>query len=150
MKRTPRMRQVEELMRSSQIVAGGFLGTDTRPLEEIIEADAAAVEGLGTTSQAIAARMAEVSEQARRGLGNFVSVGETLVAAIDDTRGLLICPWGDNTRCFKTVTTLRQLDTGREICWSDLSIHFIAEHGFFQGRGSGFRLSPRDLVAILL
>jgi hypothetical protein len=33
--------------------------------------------------------------------------------------------------------------------WSDLSIHLIGAHGFFEGRGSFFRLEPAELVAIL-
>jgi len=143
------MQRVEELMRSSQIVAGGFLGDDPRPLEEIIEDDVAAVEQLGTTCRAIAARMAELTGLARPGQGNFVPVSDTLTVAIDDNRGVLICPWGEKGRHGKTVTTARRLDTGREIRWSDLSVHFIGEHGFFQGRGSAFRLSPRELVEIV-
>jgi hypothetical protein len=35
------------------------------------------------------------------------------------------------------------------IRWSDLSLHFIEAHGFFQGKGSPFRLEPRGLVEAL-
>jgi len=150
MKRTPRMQRIEELMRSSRIVAGGFLGHDRRPLEEIIEADAADLTHLGVTCADLAERMRELSRIARTGLGSFVAAGEDLEVAADDNRGVLICPWADGVRPFKTVTTARRTDTGEAIRWSDLSIHFIAAHGFFQGRGSAFRLDPRTLVAMLL
>ena len=150
MKRTPRMQRIEELMRSSRIVAGGFLGDDPRPVEEIIEADAAELERLGTDCRTVAEQMAEIRDQAQRGLGSFVPVGEGLEAATNDSRGMLICPWGDNTRHFKTLTTLRRRDAERGLRWSDLSIHLIGEHGFFQGRGSAFRLEPRELVQLLL
>ena len=43
MKRTPQAKHVEELLRSSRLVAGGFMGHDTRILEEILESDAAVV-----------------------------------------------------------------------------------------------------------
>ena len=149
MKRTPRMQRIEELMRSSQLVAGGFLGDDARPLEEVIEADAAQVVRLGTDCQTIAGRMSELRDRANEGLGTAVPVGDTLEVAADDNRGVIVCPWGDNTRHFKTVTTVRHLDTGEVVRWSDLCIHLIAEHGFFQGKGSLFRLEPAELVRVL-
>jgi len=149
MKRTPRMERIEELMRSSKIVAGGFLGGDPRPLEEIIEADAAELEALGVDCRTLAARMADLRDQARRGLGDFVPVGAGLEAAANDSRGTLICPWGDNTRHFKTLITVRRKGTDRTFRWSDLTIHLIGEHGFFQGRHSAFRLEPRELVELL-
>jgi hypothetical protein len=144
------MQRIEELMRSGQLVAGGFLGDDPRPLEEIIEADAAALERMGVDPAAVAERMAELSRIARTGLGSFVKVDDTLEIAADDNRGVLVCPWADGARPFKTVTTARRTDTGQTVQWSDLSTHFIAEHGFFQGHGSAFRLDPRVLVDMLL
>lgn len=141
---------MEELMRSSQIVAGGFLGDDPRPIEEIIEADAAEMEHLGVTREELADHMSAAESAALNGLGSFVKVGENLEAATDDNRGMLICPWGDDTRHFKTITTVRRTDTGRELRWSDLSIHLIREHGFFQGKGTAFRLEPRELVEVLM
>jgi hypothetical protein len=55
----------------------------------------------------------------------------------------------DEGRYPKTVTNLRRTDTGEIIRWSDLSVHLIGAHSFFQGRGSIFRLEPGDLVQIL-
>ena len=62
MKRSPEAKRLEEVLRCSRIVAGGFLGIDTRILEEIIEADAAELTRLGTTAQRLAARMREITE----------------------------------------------------------------------------------------
>ncbi len=33
--------------------------------------------------------------------------------------------------------------------WTDLSIHLIETHAFFQGKGSAFRLEPAELAAFL-
>jgi hypothetical protein len=33
--------------------------------------------------------------------------------------------------------------------FTDLHIHLIGVHGFYEGRGTPFRLEPGDLVAIL-
>jgi hypothetical protein len=47
------------------------------------------------------------------------------------------------------VTTVELLDTSSTIRWSDLNIHLIAEHGFFEGKGSSFRIEPARLVAAI-
>ena len=150
MKRPPSMRKLDDLLRSSQLVAGGFLGHDTRPVEEIIEADAATLEHLGVHAADLGRRMTDLSDAARAGLGSFVAVGERLEVACDDNRGVIVCPWGDGTRHNKTVTAARRTDTGKTVRWSDLSAHLIACHGFFQGRGSPFRIEPRELVEVIL
>ncbi|MBU1535256.1 hypothetical protein KKF84_08035, partial [Myxococcota bacterium] len=36
-----------------------------------------------------------------------------------------------------------------QITYTDLSIHLIAHHGFYQGRGAHFRLDPAHLVDVL-
>jgi hypothetical protein len=47
------------------------------------------------------------------------------------------------------VTTLRRTDSGQTVQWSDLSIHFIGTHTFFEGKGSFFRIEPAELVRAL-
>jgi len=39
MKQSPQDKNLEGMLRSGRLVAGGFLGTDTRSLEEIIAED---------------------------------------------------------------------------------------------------------------
>jgi hypothetical protein len=34
---------------------------------------------------------------------------------------------------------------GRTISWTDLNIHMIEAHGFFEGKGSFFRIEPIEL-----
>lgn len=150
MKRSPEMQRLEEILRGSPIVAGGFLGSDDRPIEEIIEADAAELERLGYTPQQVANRMTELTSKAREGLGNSVQVNDRLEVRCDDNRGQLVCPWPTHElRTFKTVTTATRLDSGKSLQWSDLSIHLIADHGFFEGRGSHYRLEPHELIEII-
>jgi hypothetical protein len=39
--------------------------------------------------------------------------------------------------------------TGEEIRWTALNIHMIKEHGFYEGKGSPFRIEPLDLIRVL-
>ena len=149
MKRSPEMKRLEEVLRASRIVAGGFLGKDSRILEEIIETDAMEVARLGYTVEHIGKRMRELTDKARQGLGTPVKIDKKREGIADDNRGVIVCPWPHAGRYNKTVTTVRHLETGKSLRWSDLSVHFIESHGFFQGRGSAFRLEPGDLVHVL-
>jgi hypothetical protein len=95
--------------------------------------------------------MKEITGKASDGLGTWVKIDAKLEAKTDEARGNLICPWPHQPGMFaKRVTTVRRRDTGEEIHWSDLNIHFIAEHSFFEGKGSSFRLEPGKLVEIIL
>lgn len=149
MKRIPGMERLEEILRSSRLVADGFMGEDPRILEEILEDDASDVAGLGTSADELADRMKELTHLARQGLGTTVKLDNRLEGFVQETRGAMVCPWPHSGSYSKNVTTVRRTDTDETIRWSDLSIHFIRAHGFFEGRGSHFRLEPKDLMRIL-
>ncbi len=57
MKESPQTRKLEQMLRSSKLVAGGFMGTDSRSVAEIIEADASELSELDYTTKQIASRM---------------------------------------------------------------------------------------------
>ncbi len=149
MKMSPQLEKLEQMLRSSRLSARGFLGDDKRSLWEIIDTDAKELDRLGRTKEEIAARMTEITQKAKEGLGDWVELGEKLRAWASDTRGIIACPWPHAFRADKTVITAERTDTGLNIKWAELNIHLIGEHGFFQGRGSAFRLPPAKLVEII-
>ena len=149
MKQSPEMQKLEQMLRSSVLVAGGFMGNDMRPVTEIIEADGAALTRLDVTAEQLAARMQECTEAAIKGLGNWVTIDSTCEAGVDEARGWIPCPFSDGRRFRKRVTTVRRTDSGQTVQWSDLSIHFIEAHRFFEGKGSFFRIEPAELISVL-
>jgi len=149
MKESPERQKLEAVLRSSGMVAGGFLGRDRRPVAEIIEADAAELGRLGRTASDLAARMRDITKQARGGLETPVRVGANLEARMIEAKGSLPCPWPHAGRYPKGMVIATRPDTGASVRWSELSLHLIEAHGFFQGRGSRYRLEPRDAVAVL-
>jgi len=44
---------------------------------------------------------------------------------------------------------LKKMASGENLVWSDLTIHLIEEHGFYQGKGSPYRLDPSEVKRIL-
>jgi hypothetical protein len=93
--------------------------------------------------------MRTLTNTARAALGNWVEAEGKYRLRSEEWKGMLICPWPHPGRFEKRLTACRRLDTGEEIVWSDLNIHLIEAHGFFEGKGSPFRLEPETLVRIL-
>jgi hypothetical protein len=143
------MQDLDQALRSSGIAAGGFLARDDRPLARIIAEDLASLSTRGLTPQQVGRRMQELTDRAKAGLGTEVVISDQLVVWCDEWKGLILCPWPHCGQFDKRVTTARRTDTGHTICWTDLNIHLIAEHGFFEGRGSPFRIEPQDLIELL-
>jgi hypothetical protein len=149
MKKSPQQERLEKMLDASKFSACGFMGNDTRAIWEIVDADAIALEQMGFTKEKVANRMQEITDQGIQGFGDWIVVSETIRVRVDDTRGKIPCPWSHGVRCLKRITTIERTDTGRSLRWSDLNIHLILAHGFFQGKGSLYRLEPKELVNVL-
>jgi hypothetical protein len=149
MKQSPDWDRIKERMLPGRLTRDGMLGTDARSLPEIIDADDAAVLRLGLTHGRIAHRLRALQEAARERLGDAVVLHGIYEVRCEETRGIIPCPFGHPGRFLKCVTYLKHLPTGRTLQWSDLGVHMIEDHGFYQGRGAPFRLDPSDLAALL-
>ncbi|HUW20731.1 MAG TPA: hypothetical protein VMW16_15645 [Sedimentisphaerales bacterium] len=150
MKESPRMQSLDAMLRSSRLVAGGFMGGDTRSADEIINEDSARIAQLAVTAGQIASRMGQITDKAKGGLGTWVRIDDKLKAVVHEAKGTLTCPWPHPGEFDKRVTTVERLDSADSIRWSDLNIHMIAEHGFFEGKGSPFRIEPAKIIRIIL
>jgi hypothetical protein len=142
MKQSPQLSAIQERMQPGRLTLDGFLGSDPRSLTQILDEDANAVRALGLTHEEIAERMRELGEQARKGLGTSVIVRGVYEVRIADVRGVIPCPWGHPGTYPKTNVSLRNLATNDELAWTALSVHMVRDHGFYQGRGSRFRVDP--------
>jgi hypothetical protein len=149
MKESPQNKKLEEILRSSKLVAGGFLGRDKRAISEIIDADLSELSKSGYTIEQVARRMKEITNTAIAGLGTWITIDESRQARVDEAKGQLPCPWPHPARFAKRITTLRHLEFNETIMWSDLNIHLIAEHRFFEGKDSNFRIEPSKLISMI-
>ncbi|OHD73806.1 MAG: hypothetical protein A2177_15650 [Spirochaetes bacterium RBG_13_68_11] len=149
MKQTVQMQKAQERMAPGVITRDGLLGSDRRPLGDILLADDAAVKALDLDHQAVAARMIELRDAGMAGLGEFIDVAPHYEVRVDTVRGKLPCPFADPGMFPKTNVTVRNRRTGREITFTDLNIHLVQAHGFYEGKGCAFRLEPKDLAEVL-
>jgi hypothetical protein len=149
MKQTPQMTKAQRAMRPGHISLPGFMGADARDLSRLLDDDHEAVKRLNLTHAAIARRMQELRRAGEAGLGDFVAVPPCFEVRVDAVRGRLPCPFGERGLHAKTYVTVRNLALGREISYSELGIHLIGVHGFYEGAGSPYRLEPEALATIL-
>ncbi|HAU36692.1 MAG TPA: hypothetical protein DCX07_03115 [Phycisphaerales bacterium] len=138
-----------ERMAPGVLCRDGFLGGDDRPLGEILDADRAAVEAAGLTHEEIVRRLGEILRLAMARYGAPVEVGGGLTAVYVEAMGRIPCPWGGHGVFAKGEVRLADRLTGRQIVFTPLSVHLVDEHGFYQGKGSRYRLEPRLLAELL-
>lgn len=149
MKEPPKTKKLEQMLKSSKLVAGGFMGDDSRSFTEIIDADTSRVSNLGYTTEQIAVRMQAITDIATKRLGNWIKIDDKCQAVAEEAQGFLVCPWPHPGRYAKRITTVQRYDSGETIRWSDLNIHLIEKHNFFEGRGAMFRIEPAKLINII-
>lgn len=149
MKKPPNIQKLEVILRASKISAEGFLGSDNRSLEEIIGADLTELAKLDFSLKQVTEKMRQITTLAAEALGNWADIDDIRQAKVDQAKGNIPCPWPHFYHCPKRVTTLENKKTSARINWSDLNIHLIEEHGFFEGKGSPFRLEPKELIEML-
>jgi len=149
MKKKNSLDALDQTLRQTNATREGFLGRDTRGLAAILQADDAAVRQRGLTHTHIAQHLLVLRQAGWEGLGEPVSMPPHFEVCVDAARGTLPCPFGDQGSFAKVNTTVHNLESGKEITFTDLNIHLIATHGFYEGHGAQFRLDPEQLMDTL-
>lgn len=149
MKQTPDFDKIQENMRAGSITGPGFLGLDERNLVDIISEDQAKVKELGLTNEIIANKLEMFMKQGERGFGSPVKVDDRFVVIVEENRGYIPCPFRHGHLAKKANINVRNIARKEEVDYSPISIHLIREHGFYQGKGSPYRLDPAKVARIL-
>lgn len=148
MKENPKDTLLRVDMEAGRLIKEGFLGEDERPISEIISADLDTLADLRVSHVNLAKAMRKLTRKGMEGMGQEVDAGDYLVTS-EEYMGWLGCPFKDKRRAAKRNTLAVDKKTRAEMRWTDLSIHLIEAHAFFQGKGSAFRLEPGALAAFL-
>ncbi|NOZ20920.1 MAG: hypothetical protein GXP25_07495 [Planctomycetes bacterium] len=149
MKQDPLLDLVEKRMQTGIISRDGFLGGDKRRLIEILMADEAEMNRLGIDHQQIAETLQHLLDAGKPGLGTEVEVDGKFLVNVETVRGKLPCPWPGDGLFPKTNVRVKRIDTGEEIVYTAMGVHLIRKHGFYEGKGSYFRLEPAKLKEFL-
>lgn len=148
MKPNPKLKKVYLNMQNGAISKEGFLGNDKRELNEIIEDDEKLIQSLNIEIEKIIKKMEELKIASVKGLGESVKVENKWEVKIDEVKGYLTCPFEDGIYRKHNIF-IKNLKNNKEINFSDMSLHLIKKHHFFQGKGSFYRLEPKVLKEVL-
>ena len=137
----PLLAKIEQRLRR-----GNYLKEDDRPLQKILEEDAAEVTRLEMNLEEITDKMKRLYDEGRKGFGDPIVVEDTYEVIVREDRGILASPWiGDQYPAPKAIVEATNLKNGKKIKYSILGWYLIRSHGFFQGKGSPFRIEPQEL-----
>ena len=142
MKRSPGEQKVVESLGPSRFSATGFMGNDSREVEEVIASDALTLSRLGVDQDRVAMALENVYNLARANLGDPVHITPRFHAEYMPVRGRIPSPMPGEGTFEKSLVRVWSRDGRIEFFISPLSIHLIRKHGFFQGLGSVFRIDP--------
>lgn len=148
MKMTPNMKKAQENMAPGVIGADGFLGNDTRALQDIITEDEEMMRYYKLDIEDTVQILKDLMEEGRNGLGEPITIDGKWLIQTTEARGHLVCPFEDGIQR-KITTVIKNLENNTTIMVSALSLHLIQKHHFFEGKGSPFRLEPKILKKVL-
>ncbi len=150
MKESPSEKELRERLGPSSFSGEGFLGNDSRPVQEIISHDLAVLESAEITADQIAELLTEVYDKAVKGFGAEVEVLPGVYGKYNESMGKIPSPFTGEGVFPKGEVTITDKKNGNEIIITPLSIHLIKSHGFFQGKGSRYRIDPEKAADILM
>jgi hypothetical protein len=136
----------ENMLHSADVMAYGLIGTDKRPLLEIVQSDMDELTKLGVTIGKLVERMKEITRKAIPSLGNWTKIDDTHQAKIFEVKGNVPCPWQHPSGFAKRITYVENTATQTSVKWTDLNIHLIEQHNFFEGKGSVYRVEPKEVI----
>jgi hypothetical protein len=141
MKATPSEARLRQRFEPGVLGREGFLGTDLRAVADIVAADEAILATAGLTARQVGELLQRIFEAAEAAIETRVSLGGgSVTAQMVEGMGRISCPFACGARSRKGELTI-EFGT-QSLLLTPLSIHLIREHGFFQGRGSRYRLEP--------
>ncbi len=148
MKLTPDEAAIQNNFLPGVLTKDGFLGSDSRHVHDIIEEDQRTLARSGVTAEQIADKLDFFIQEGKKGLEGTVDLGAYTVQ-VSWQRGVLPSPFGGPGLYPKVLARLCKKSTSHCIRYSELNVHLIRAHCFFEGKGSSYRLEPAELIPFL-
>jgi hypothetical protein len=143
---------LEKDMRPGAISAKGFLGKDERLLDVLAEDNRYVVDKLGLTHQELARHLhllgAVALKRSKEGPVEIVYHGKKFRLVPRLARGFQDSPFKDGTKTNCNLTVVN-LGTGKKLTYSLLVPHMIERYGFYEGKGTPYRVEPKVVMEVL-
>ncbi|MBN1600672.1 MAG: hypothetical protein JW915_03640 [Chitinispirillaceae bacterium] len=148
MKKIPQQKELKDLLGPSKFSGDGYLGTDPRIPESIIEEDRHIIEQSGFTKEQLTESLKDALKKAVDALGDPVDILPGVTAVHYESRGKIPSPYRGDGLFQKGEVVIFDSKSGKKIIVTPLGINLIEKHNFFQGRGSRYRIEPEDIIVI--
>lgn len=149
MKESPQTSFLQSNLRASKFSAGGFLGSDPRPVDEIIAGDLRQLEEMGRTVDEVVQLLKDAYEKIRSRLGKDVELSDGVTGRFYESMGRIPSPFRGDGVFEKGEAVVTDENSGNSLIITKLGIHLIEKHHFFQGVGCRYRLDPQQVFQIL-
>ena len=149
MKHNPAEQLTRDRLEPGALSIEGFLGTDERTLADIIAADTGEVEAAGLTAKILGDFLEKIHVRGDEGWESRVPMYDGKISVrSEETLGQIPCPFACGASCHKAIVTVKDADGENLLIFTPLDAHLIAEHGFFEGKGSPYRIEPKALIEL--
>ena len=148
MQETPEDKSLEDRLGASKFSGEGFLGTDHRPVDEIVADDLRTLARLGVSPEKLLAALRDAFDKARAAFGGEVEIRPGVTAFARESMGRIPSPFrGDGV--FEKGDVVLSTAAGAQLVLTALGLAMIEKHAFFQGHGSRYRVDPAQAAALL-
>ncbi|MCF6156365.1 MAG: hypothetical protein E3K36_14240 [Candidatus Brocadia sp.] len=146
MKLSPQDQRLIHNLKPSKFSKEGFLGTDTRSVEEIIADDLDTLKKTGVSKELLLQTLRDAYQKAKEAFGAEIEIKRNVTAVFCESMGRIPSPFCKDGLFEKGEAVVTDSASNLSLIITSLGINLIEKHDFFQGRGCRFRIDP--LVAI--
>ncbi len=148
MKQAPSEKNLHDRLKPSRFSAEGFLGHDTRTVDEIIAADKRRMEENGINPEHLKEVLRVTFNTANEAFGGEVEIRKGVTAAFHESMGRIPSPFRGEGVFEKGEATVLMNGTVK-FRITRLGLHLISKYFFFQGEGSPYRIDPVEAYHVL-
>jgi len=146
MKLSPEDQRLVHNLKPSKFSKEGFLGTDSRSVQEIIADDLYTLKKAGVSQELLVQALKDAYQKAKEAFGAEIEIRKNVKAVFHESMGRIPSPFCKDGLFEKGEAVITDSTSNLSLVITSLGINLIENHDFFQGRGCRFRIDP--LVAI--
>jgi hypothetical protein len=143
---------LEADMRPGALSSAGFLGKEERLLDVLAADNRLVVDELGLTHQELARHMlvlgAVAAREAKDQPREITYHGKKFKVKATFFKAFVRSPFEDGTKT-NCEATVENVGNGKKVAYSLLVPEMIERYGFYEGKGTRFRVEPRTIVEVL-
>ncbi len=146
--------QLEADMRPKKLSGAGFLGADEKLLDILAADNRYVVDELGLSHQELArhlhalAAIGDWQNLHDKAGDEFVYHGKRFKVLVEHAKWSVKSPFADGTKSGANAT-VTNVETGKKMRYGLLVPYMMERYGFYEGKGTSYRLEPRRVVEVL-